>query len=143
MANTLFIIKPDAVAKNKIGGILGRVEAAGFVIREISLVQLTLDEIRRFYHVHRERPFFDDLCRFMTSGPCVPCLLEGGDDAIPRLRDLLGATDSQKAAPGTLRAEFGTDKQSNAVHGSDGPETAQEEIAFFAARLGWRQPAVR
>lgn len=143
MARTIFIIKPDAVAQGRIGRILARVEAAGFTIREMSLVRLTLDEVRRFYTVHRERSFFQDLCDFMSSGPCVPCLLEGGADAVPRLRDLLGATDSREAAPGTLRHEFGTDKQSNAVHGSDAPETAREEMAFFSARLGWKEPVLR
>ncbi len=143
MAYTLFIIKPDAVAAGQIGRILARVEAAGFTIREMSLAHLTLNEAKRFYQVHRERPFFDDLCRFMSSGPCLPCLLEAGDDAIPRLRDLLGATDPREAAAGTIRHEFGSDKQLNAVHGSDGPETAREEIGFFAARLGWRLPVLR
>jgi nucleoside-diphosphate kinase len=137
----MFIIKPDAVSRRVTGRILSRVEEAGFTIREMGLTHLTLDDARRFYGVHRERPFYDDLCRFMSSGPCIPCLLEGDDEAIPRLRQLMGATDSREAAAGTLRHEFGTDKQENAVHGSDAPETAREEITFFATKLGWKLPA--
>jgi nucleoside-diphosphate kinase len=141
VAYTLFIIKPDAVAARRTGQILARVEAAGLTVRELCLVRLDLEEARRFYRVHRERPFYDELCRFMSSGPCVPCLLEGAEDAVPKLRALMGATDSRRAEPGTLRAKFGTDVQANAVHGSDGPETARDEIAFMAAKLGWRVPA--
>jgi nucleoside-diphosphate kinase len=91
--------------------------------------------------VHKERPFFDELCRFMSSGPCIPCLLEGPADAILKLRALMGATDPSEAAPGTLRKEFGADKGSNAVHGSDGPDTARDEMTFWAEKLGWRLPA--
>jgi nucleoside-diphosphate kinase len=141
VAYTLFIVKPDGVAARRIGPILARVEAAGFTIRELCLTRLTVDEARRFYQVHRERPFYDELTHFMSSGPCVPCLLEGPGDAIDRLRSLMGVTDSRKAAAGTIRAEFGTDIQANAVHGSDKPETAREEIAFWAAKLGWPVPA--
>jgi nucleoside-diphosphate kinase len=141
LAFTMFIIKPDAVSRRVIGRILSRVEEAGFTIREMNLTHLTLDDARRFYDVHRERPFFDALCGFMSSGSCVPCLLEGDDEAIPRLRQLMGATDSREAEEGTLRHEFGTDKQDNAVHGSDAPETARQEIAFFAAKLGWKLTA--
>jgi nucleoside-diphosphate kinase len=137
LAYTLFIIKPDAVGRRLTGRILARVEEAGFTIREMGLTALSLAEAERFYAVHRERPFFGDLCHFMVSGPCVPCLLEGGDDAIERLRALMGATDPREAAPGTIRREFGLDKQSNAVHGSDGPDTARAEIAFFRVKLGW------
>ena len=139
MAFTLFIIKPDAVGRRLTGKILAKVEEAGFAIREMGMTELSLAEAERFYAVHRERPFFGDLCRFMVSGPCVPCLLEGGGDAIERLRALMGATDSREALPGTIRREFGIDKQSNAVHGSDGPDTARAEIAFFEAKLGWRR----
>lgn len=143
MTHTLFIIKPDAFRERSIGLILARIEEAGFTIREMAVTQLTIEDAQRFYAVHRERPFFKDLCQFMSSGPCVPCLLEGGDDAIPKLRELMGATDSLQAARGTLRRDFGTDKQSNAVHGSDSPETARTEIEFMAARLGWKVPAWR
>jgi len=141
LALTLFIVKPDAVGRRLTGKILAKVEEAGFAIREMAMTELSPAEAERFYAVHQERPFFADLCRFMTSGPCVPCLLEGGTDAIERLRALMGATDSKEAAPGTIRREFGIDKQSNAVHGSDGPDTARAEIAFFRAKLGWRSPA--
>lgn len=143
MNHTLFIIKPDAVEHKTIGGVLSRVEAAGFTIREMAVTQLSLADAQRFYAVHRERPFFADLCQFMSSGPCVPCLLEGDEDAIPKLRELMGATDSREAARGTIRRDFGTDKQSNAVHGSDSPETARAEIEFMAAKLGWKIPALR
>ncbi len=141
MAHTLLIVKPDAVGRRLTGKILAAVEAAGFEIREMALTHLTLAEAERFYAVHRERAFYGDLCRFMASGACVPCLLAGGPDAIERLRALMGATDPREAAPGTIRREFGTDKQENAVHGSDGPDTARVEIAFFAEKLGWSPPA--
>jgi nucleoside-diphosphate kinase len=137
----MFIVKPDAVGRRLTGKILAQVEEAGFSIQEMAMVRLTKEEAERFYAVHRERPFYADLCQFMSSGPCVPCLLSGGEDAIERLRSLMGATDSREAGPGTLRREFGTDKQFNAVHGSDGPDTARAEIGFFAAKLGWRSPA--
>jgi nucleoside-diphosphate kinase len=141
VAYTVFIIKPDAVNQHMTGRILARIEKEGFTLREMSLVRMTLADAQQFYAVHRERPFFAELCRFMTSGPCVPCLLDGPADAITKLRTLMGDTDSRAAAPGTLRHEFGTDKGSNAVHGSDGPETARAEMAFWAEKLGWRLPA--
>jgi nucleoside-diphosphate kinase len=127
---TLLIIKPDAVAKNAIGNILMRLEADGFVIRELRKVQFTQQQARQFYQVHKERPFYGELVEFMTSGPAVPTVLER-DDAVARLRQFIGATDSTKAAPGTIRAEFGTDVQCNAVHASDSPENAAHEIEFF------------
>ena len=127
---TLLIIKPDAVAKNAIGNILMRLEADGFVIRELRKVQLTQEKARQFYEVHKERPFYGELVEFMTSGPAVPTVLER-DDAVAHLRQFIGETDSTKAAPGTSRAEFGTDVQCNAVHASDSPENAANEIEFF------------
>ena len=127
---TLLIIKPDAVAKNAIGNILMRLEADGFVIRELRKVQLTQENARQFYEVHKERPFYGELVEFMTSGPAVPTVLER-DDAVAHLRQFIGETDSTKAAPGTIRAEFGTDVQCNAVHASDSPENAANEIEFF------------
>ena len=127
---TLLIIKPDAVAKNAIGNILMRLEADGFVIRELRKVQLTQEKARQFYEVHKERPFYGELVEFMTSGPAVPTVLER-DDAVAHLRQFIGETDSTKAAPGTIRAEFGTDVQCNAVHASDSPENASNEISFF------------
>ncbi|MEE2833369.1 MAG: nucleoside-diphosphate kinase [Candidatus Latescibacterota bacterium] len=127
---TLLIIKPDAVAKNAIGNILMRLEADGFVIRELRKVQLTQEKARQFYEVHKERPFYGELVEFMTSGPAVPTVLER-DDAVAHLRQFIGETDSTKAAAGTIRAEFGTDVQCNAVHASDSPENAANEIEFF------------
>lgn len=127
---TLLIIKPDAVAKNAIGGILQRLEAEGFVIRELQKLQLSQERAEAFYEVHKERPFFGELVEFMTSGPAVPTVLER-DNAVAHLRGFIGETDSTKAAPGTIRAEFGTDIQCNAVHASDSPENAAREIGFF------------
>ena len=127
---TLLIIKPDAVAKNAIGDILSRLEAEGFVIRELRKLQLSQERAQEFYAVHKERPFYGELVEFMTSGPAVPTVLER-DNAVAHLRQFIGETDSTKAAPGTIRAEFGTDIQCNAVHASDSPENAVGEIAFF------------
>jgi len=129
-ARTLLIIKPDAVAKNAIGDILMRLESEGFVIRELRMTRLTTEQAQAFYEVHKEQPFYGELVQFMTSGPCVPTVLER-DDAVPHLRQFIGSTDSTKAAPGTIRAAFGTDVQCNAVHASDSPENAAREIGFF------------
>jgi nucleoside-diphosphate kinase len=127
---TLSIIKPDAVAKNVIGQILARFEAAGLKIVAARLMQLSRQEAEAFYGVHRERPFFKDLVNFMISGPVMVQVLEG-ENAIARNRELMGATDPKKAAPGTIRADFAASIDANAVHGSDAVETAQVEIAFF------------
>jgi|TARA_B100001964_G_C14184052_1_gene577695 nucleoside-diphosphate kinase len=124
------IIKPDAVAKNAIGSILMRLEAEGFVINEMKKLRLSQEQAGQFYAVHKERPFYGELVEFMTSGPAVPTVLER-DDAVAHLRQFIGETDSTKAAPGTIRAEFGTDVQCNAVHASDSPENASNEISFF------------
>jgi nucleoside-diphosphate kinase len=129
---TLLIIKPDAVAKQAIGDILSRLEGEGFFIRQLRLVTLSKERAEAFYSVHKERPFFGELVEFMTSGPAVPVALERAD-AVAHLRGFIGETDSTKAAPGTIRADFGTDIQCNAVHGSDSPENAATEIAFFFA----------
>jgi nucleoside-diphosphate kinase len=129
---TLSIIKPDAVAKNAIGAILSRFEKAGLRIVAARMALLSRSEAEGFYAVHRERPFFRDLCAFMTSGPVMIQVLEG-DDAIAKNRDLMGATDPRKAAPGTIRADFAQSIDANAVHGSDAPETARTEIAYFFA----------
>ena len=131
---TLSIIKPDAVAKNVIGQITSRFEAAGLKIVAAKLVQLSRAEAEQFYGVHRARPFFKDLVDFMVSGPVMIQVLEG-EDAIAKNRDLMGATDPKKAAPGTIRADFADSIDANAVHGSDGPETAAAEVAFFFAGL--------
>jgi nucleoside-diphosphate kinase len=127
---TLSIIKPDAVAKNVIGKIYQRFEDAGLKIIAAKLVHLSRTEAEGFYAVHRERPFFKDLVDFMVSGPVMIQALEG-ESAITKNRDLMGATDPKKAAPGTIRADFATSIDANAVHGSDGPDTAKVEIAYF------------
>ena len=131
---TLSIIKPDAVAKNVIGKIVSRFEAAGLKIVAAKLVQLSRNEAEQFYAVHKERPFFKDLVEFMVSGPVFVQVLEG-EDAIAKNRDLMGATDPKKAAAGTIRADFADSIDANAVHGSDGPETAKVEVGFFFAGL--------
>ncbi len=127
---TLSIIKPDAVAKNVIGQIIARFEGAGLKVIAGRLVHLSAAEAGQFYAVHKERPFFKDLVEFMTSGPVFVQVLEG-EDAIAKNRELMGATDPKKAAPGTIRADFAESIDANAVHGSDAPETAAVEVAFF------------
>ena len=127
---TLSIIKPDAVAKNCIGDILSRFEKAGLTIIAAKMKHLTREEGEGFYAVHKERPFFKDLVDFMISGPVLISALEG-ENAILTNRDLMGATNPAEAAPRTIRADFAETIDANAVHGSDAPETAQTEIAFF------------
>lgn len=127
---TLSIIKPDAVAKNVIGQIYARFEAAGLKVVAARMVHLSHREAQAFYAVHKERPFFKDLVDFMTSGPAMVQALEG-EDAVLKNRDLMGATDPKKAAPGTIRADFADSIDANAVHGSDAVETAAVEVAFF------------
>ena len=127
---TLSIVKPDAVAKNVIGQIYSRFEGAGLRIVAAKMKHLTRADAERFYAVHRERPFFNDLVTFMTSGPVMIQVLEG-DNAIALNRELMGATNPKEAAPGTIRADFAQSIDANAVHGSDAPETAAVEIACF------------
>ena len=127
---TLSIIKPDAVAKNAIGQIVARFEQAGLKVVAAALKQLSRSEAERFDAVHKERPFYKDLVDFMVSGPVFVQVLEG-ESAIQKNRDLMGATDPKKAAPGTIRADFADSIDANAVHGSDAAETAAVEIAFF------------
>ena len=127
---TLAIIKPDAVAAGAVGRIVAKIEAAGFKILAAKLIRMSFDDAAGFYAVHRQRPFFKSLCTFMTQGPCIPMVLEA-DGAIQRWRDLMGATDPAKAAAGTIRKEFAASIEANAVHGSDAPETAATEIAYF------------
>jgi nucleoside-diphosphate kinase len=127
---TLSIIKPDAVRKNAIGQIVARFEGAGLRIVAARMMHLSRAEAEGFYAVHRGRPFFADLVQFMTSGPVLVQVLEG-EDAIARNRELMGATDPKKAAKGTIRADFAESIDANAVHGSDGPDTARTEIAYF------------
>lgn len=127
---TLCIIKPDAVGKNLIGKILAHIEAAGFKILDMRLLVLTETQAKEFYAVHRERPFYADLVKFMTSGPVVVAML-AGENAVAKYRDIMGATNPKDAAPGTLRKLYAQDVQANAVHGSDSRENAKKEIAFF------------
>lgn len=127
---TLSIIKPDAVARSLIGEILRRFEDAGLKVVAARLLRLSLEEARAFYAVHKDRPFYSSLTEYMSSGQILVSVLEG-ERAIQKNRDLMGATDPAKAAPGTIRNMWGTDVEKNAVHGSDGPETAAWEIAFF------------
>ena len=127
---TLSIVKPDAVGRSLIGEILKRFEAAGLKIVAGKLLRLTPERAQTFYAVHKERPFFTSLCSYMSSGPIFVAVLEG-DNAILKNREIMGATDPAKAAAGTIRKDFGKDVEQNAVHGSDGPDTATIEIAFF------------
>jgi len=127
---TLAIIKPDAVARGLAGKILAHLEAAGFVVRAARLVKLTTAQAEAFYEVHRTRPFYRSLVTFMTSGPALALALER-DDAVARLRDVIGATDPAEAKPGTVRKLYAESKERNAIHASDAPESAAREVAFF------------
>jgi nucleoside-diphosphate kinase len=129
---TLAIIKPDAMASGKAGKVLAHLEAAGFTIRAARVVRLTTAQAEAFYAVHRERPFFRPLVTFMTSGPCLPLVLER-QDAVAQLREVIGATDPKDAAPGTVRALYAESKERNAIHASDSPENAAREVGFFFA----------
>lgn len=131
---TLTIIKPDAIKQRVAGKVIQRFEEAGFRIAAAKLVHLTKAEAQGFYAVHRERPFFDSLTDFMSSGPCMPMVLEG-EDVISRLRKIMGATDPAKAEPGTLRKDLASSVERNIVHGSDAPETAATEIRYFFCDL--------
>ena len=129
---TLAIVKPDAVAAGHAPQILARLEKAGFRVVALRMRALSRAQAEAFYHVHRERPFFAPLCAFMSSGPCIPMVLER-ENAIARLREIMGATDPAKAAPGTIRKDFASSIERNAIHGSDAPETAAFEIGYFFA----------
>ena len=131
---TLAIIKPDAVAKGAAGQIFARIEKAGFTVLAARMIRMTEEDAAGFYAVHRARPFFKSLCAFMTQGPCLPMVLEA-DNAIQRWRDLMGATDPAKAAAGTIRKDFASSIEANAVHGSDAPQTAAFEIPYFFSSL--------
>jgi nucleoside-diphosphate kinase len=132
MERTLSIIKPDAVAKNVIGKIIDRFETNGLRVAAMKKIRLSKEDAAKFYEVHKERPFFNDLVEYMTSGPVVVMVLEG-ENAVAKNRELMGATDPKEAAPGTIRADFAESIEANAVHGSDSLENAQKEIAFFFA----------
>jgi nucleoside-diphosphate kinase len=131
---TLAIIKPDAVEKGVAGEIIARIERAGFTIVGARMLRLSSAQAEGFYFVHRERPFYGSLCAFMTRGPVVVLALEG-EGAIARWRDLMGATDPARAAPGTIRRDFAASIEANAVHGSDSPESAAVEIPYFFSAL--------
>jgi nucleoside-diphosphate kinase len=130
MERTFAIIKPDALRKGHAGRILARIEEAGFAVRAMRMIHMSKREAEGFYYVHKERPFFGGLTDFMSSSPCLVMCLEA-PDAIKKWRDLMGATDPAKAAPGTLRKEFGASIDNNATHGSDAPETAAFELGYF------------
>ncbi len=127
---TLAILKPDAIEKRLGGKIIAQLEEAGFVIRASRLIRLSQSEARAFYEVHRERPFFESLVAYMTSGPSMPMALER-DDAVAKLRSVIGATDPAEAEPGTVRSLYAESKERNAIHASDSPENAAREVAFF------------
>jgi nucleoside-diphosphate kinase len=138
MERTLAIIKPDAVSRGLTGDILKRIEASGLRVLALRKIHLTRAQAESFYDVHKERPFFRSLCDYMTSGSVVAAAL-AGESAIPRWRELMGATDPAKAGVGTIRKEFGQNIEQNAVHGSDAPETAAREIAFFFSALDFAE----
>jgi nucleoside-diphosphate kinase len=127
---TFSIIKPDAVANNKIGGVTQKLEAGGLRVIASKMVRLTEAQAKAFYAVHKDRPFYGDLVKFMTEGPVIVQVLEG-ENAIAKNREIMGATDPKKAAPGTIRADLAESIEANTVHGSDAPETAAKEIAYF------------
>lgn len=135
---TLAIIKPDAISAGKAGKVLAHLEAAGFVVRAAGMTRLSRAQAEAFYEVHRGRPFYDSLCTFMTSGPCVPMVLERAD-AVSHLRKVIGATDPAQAEAGTVRKLFAESKERNAIHASDSEENAAREIAFFFAGSELRQ----
>jgi nucleoside-diphosphate kinase len=138
MNRTLAIIKPDAVGSGKAGRILAHLEEAGFKVEALKMMRLSEAQAREFYEVHKERPFYDSLVAFMTSGPCVPMVLNA-ESAVPKLRETIGATDPSEAAPGTIRALFAENKERNGIHASDSDENAAREIGFFFSeqeRLG-------
>jgi nucleoside-diphosphate kinase len=134
MERTLSIIKPDGVAKGLIGEVLKRFESSGLKVAAMKMISMSKKQAEGFYEVHREKPFFDSLTDFMSSGPCVILILEG-EGAVQRNRKLIGATDYTKADPGTIRADFASSIEKNIVHGSDGPETAKVEIGYFFSAL--------
>ncbi|MEJ5173400.1 MAG: nucleoside-diphosphate kinase [Hydrogenothermaceae bacterium] len=134
MERTLVLVKPDAVRKNVAGKIISRFEDEGFKIVALKKVKLSKEEAGRFYIIHKDRPFYDELCEFMSSGPIVAMVLEG-ENAISRVRQIMGATDPSKAEEGTLRKLYGSNIGENAVHGSDSPESASYEIPFFFSGL--------
>jgi nucleoside-diphosphate kinase len=134
MHKTFTILKPDTVSGGRAGAIISEIERAGFRIRAMKMLHLTERQAQGFYYVHKERPFFGGLVKFMTEGPIVAMVLEA-DNAVEKLRKVMGATDPAKAEAGTIRKQFGTNIERNAIHGSDGPETAAFEIGYFFNQL--------
>ena len=134
LEKTLSIIKPDGVEKNVIGEIISRFEKAGLRVAAMKMIHMSKEQAEGFYYVHRDKPFFNSLVEFMTSGPCVVMVIEG-ENAISRVRELMGATDPSKADPGTIRHDFATDIEKNAIHGSDSPEAAAFEIPYFFSKV--------
>jgi nucleoside-diphosphate kinase len=130
LERTFGIVKPDAVAAGAVGGVIDLIEKNHLKIVGLRLLKLSQDQAQGFYAVHKARPFFGDLVKFMTSGPCVVMAIEG-ENAVAKYREVMGATDSKKAAAGTIRAKYGTDIEKNAVHGSDSPDNAKIELGFF------------
>jgi len=130
METTLTILKPDSVGAGNTGKIIDHLIQEGFALKGMKLLHLSQAQAQAFYEVHKERPFYNDLVAFMTSGPVVAAALER-DNAVKHLRDVMGATNSEEAAPGTIRAQFGTNIEKNAIHGSDSPENAAREVGFF------------
>jgi nucleoside-diphosphate kinase len=130
LERTFGIVKPDAVAAGAIGGVIDLIEKSHIKIVGLRYLKLSQEQAQGFYAVHKARPFFGDLVKFMTSGPCVVMAIEG-ENAVAKYREVMGATDSKKAAPGTIRAKYGTDIEKNAVHGSDSPDNAKLELGFF------------
>jgi len=130
LERTFGIVKPDAVAAGAIGGVIDLIEKSHLKIVGLRYLKLSQEQAQGFYAVHKARPFFGDLVKFMTSGPCVVMAIEG-ENAVAKYREVMGATDSKKAAPGSIRAKYGTDIEKNAVHGSDSPDNAKLELAFF------------
>jgi nucleoside-diphosphate kinase len=134
MQKTFTILKPDTIRAGRAGAIISEIEKAGFRIRAMKMLHLTEPQAQGFYYVHKERPFFGSLVKFMTEGPIVAMVLEA-DNAIEKLRKVMGATDPAKAEDGSIRKQFGTNIERNAIHGSDGPETAAFEIGYFFNQL--------
>jgi nucleoside-diphosphate kinase len=134
MQKTFTILKPDTLRAGRAGAIISEIEKAGFRIRAMKMLHLTEPQAQGFYYVHKERPFFGSLVKFMTEGPIVAMVLEA-DNAIEKLRNVMGATDPAKAEAGSIRKQFGTNIERNAIHGSDGPETAAFEIGYFFNQL--------
>jgi nucleoside-diphosphate kinase len=130
LERTFGIVKPDAVAAGAIGGVIDLIEKSHLKIIGLRFLKMSQEQAQGFYAVHKARPFFGDLVKFMTSGPCVVMAIEG-ENAIAKYREVMGSTDSKKAAPGTIRAKYGTDIERNAVHGSDSPDNAKIELGFF------------